>query len=70
MEQHSLLMVCVASFVAVFVVLTFLAATMRVLMRVFPDKGAGIDPATLAAITSAASAAYPESRVTDIQEKK
>ena len=70
MEQHSLLMVCVASFVAVFVVLAFLAATMRFLMRVFPEKRTGINGPTLAAITSAVSAAYPGSKVTDIKESK
>jgi len=70
MGQPSLLMVCIASFVAVFVVLAFLAATMRVLMRVFPDKGTGIDAATLAAIASATSSAYPGIKVTDVQETK
>jgi hypothetical protein len=70
MAQLSLLMVCVASFVAVFIVLGFLAATMRVLMRIFPVKGVGIDGPTLAAITSAVSAAYPGSKVADIQESK
>lgn len=70
MGEPNLLMVCIVSFVAVFIVLAFLAATMRVLMRVFPDKRAGVDAATLAAITSAASTAYPGTRVTDIQETK
>ena len=70
MEEHSLLMVCLTSFVAVFLVLTFLAATMRVLMRIFPEKGAEIDGPTLAAITSVVSAAYPGSRITDIRETK
>ncbi len=70
MEEPNLLMVCIVSFVAVFIVLAFLAATMRVLMRVFPDKGAGIDAPTLAAITSSVSTAYPGTRVADIEETK
>lgn len=70
MGQPDLLMVCFASFGAVFVVLAFLAATMRILIRVFPEKGARINASTLAAITAAASTAYPRTKVTNVRETK
>ena len=67
-----LLVVCVAAFVAVFVLLTFLAVVMRLLLVAFPappptDR---TDAAFLAAVTSAVSAAFPDTRVTKIEEDR
>jgi hypothetical protein len=73
MEDYQLLFVCLSSFAAVFVLLTFLAVTMRVLIAVFPEvseKLATSDAALLAAVTTAAASLYPGMRVTRVEEDK
>ena len=68
MERPDLLMVCIASFSAVFLLLTFLAVVMRILIQVLPEKLAKVDPAVLAAITATVSALYPGTRITRVKE--
>lgn len=64
-----LLVICLSAFTAVFVLLTVLAAVMRVLIVVFPDRvTAGSDPAVIAAVASAAAAAFPGTKVSRIEE--
>ncbi len=63
-----LLVICVSAFVAVFVLLSFLAVVMRVLIGVFPQDAGGIDAATVAAVTAAAAHAYPGMNVTKVEE--
>lgn len=70
MEEPNLLMVCVSSFTAVFLLLAFLAAVMRILMQVFPEKAAKVDAAVLAAVTTVASAFYPGTKITKVEEIK
>jgi TRAP-type C4-dicarboxylate transport system permease small subunit len=73
MESNQLLFVCLSALVAVFVLLTVLAVTMRILIAVFPEalgKLAKSDAALLAAITTAASSIYPGMRVTRVEEEK
>jgi hypothetical protein len=70
MNAPNLLVVCTASFVVVFVVLALMAALMRILIRVFPEPVAKVDAPTLAAITTAYSAHYPGTRVTEVKEVK
>jgi len=70
MGRANLLMVCIVSFAAVFVVLAFLAAIMRILIRVFPEKVARIDAFTLAAVTTAVSTFCPGTKVTKVEEIK
>jgi hypothetical protein len=65
----NLLLVCVSAFLAVFVVLSFLAVAMRVLILVAPERvGGGADAAVVAAVASAVSATYPGTVVTRIEE--
>lgn len=69
----NLLLVCLSSFIAVFVLLALLALVMRGLMAVFPERTPaddGTDPVVLAAVTTAASAAFPGMRVTSVEEDK
>lgn len=67
-----LLLVCFTAFTAVFVLLGALALLMRGMMALFP--GATIpdapssDPAMVAAITTAATAAFPGAAITKIEE--
>jgi hypothetical protein len=62
--------VCIAAFLAVFLLLVILALAMRLLIAVFPEKVARSDPALVAAVTTAVSAAYPGMHVTKVEEEK
>lgn len=68
MAEANLLVICVSAFVAVFVLLAFLAGVMRVLMAVFPEKVAGGDPALMAALAAAVSVALPGTEITKVEE--
>jgi len=71
--DSSLFVKCMASFAAVFLVLAFLAAAMRLIILIFPVKkaAAGTDDAAIyAAITSTYARLYPGTRVSNIEELK
>lgn len=71
MPTPNLLVICGVALLAVFVVLTFLAAIMQALIRLFPQRdqlACAIEPVLVAAITEGVSAAYPGTRVTAIEE--
>jgi hypothetical protein len=73
MPTPNLLVICGVAFLVVFVVLAVLAAVMRGLMLLFPepDEAAdGIEPALVAAITEAVTAAYPGTQITRIEESR
>jgi NADH:ubiquinone oxidoreductase subunit 2 (subunit N) len=70
MTEPDLLSISFFAFIAVFSLLSVLAILMRVLTAVFPQKADGPDSALIAAITSAASLAYPGTRVTHIEETR
>jgi hypothetical protein len=63
-------MVCVAAFLAVFVLLTLLALAMRGLIAVFPEKIGKADPAMLAAVTSVVAAVFPGFKITRVEEER
>jgi hypothetical protein len=66
----NLLAICGSAFVAVFALLTFLAVVMRLLMAAFPEKVGGIDPAVIAAVSSATAFAFPGTKVTRVEETR
>ena len=71
--ESSLFAMCMASFTAVFLVLTFLAIAMRLIIVIFPEKQeeAGVDQAVVyAAISSTYARLYPGTRVSNIEEIK
>lgn len=71
--ESSLFSMCMASFAAVFLVLTFLAVAMRLIIVMFPEKqeDAGTDDAAVfAAISSTYARLYPGTRVSNIEEIK
>lgn len=71
MATPNLLFICGTALLAVFVVLTILAAVMQVLMRVFPHRdepGDSLEPTLATAITEGVAAAYPGTKVTRIEE--
>lgn len=73
MPTPSLLVVCSIAFLAVFVVLMLLAVVMRGLMLLYPqpeEHEESLDPAIVAAITEAVTAAYPGTKVIGIEETR
>lgn len=67
-----LLLVCFTAFMAVFVLLGALALVMRGMISLFPavpiPDAPSSDPAMVAAITAAATSAFPGATVTKIEE--
>ena len=71
--ETNLFVMCMSSFAAVFLVLTFLAVAMRLIIVVFPEKekDTGIDEAAVyAAISSTYARLYPGTRIRNIEEIK
>jgi hypothetical protein len=68
MNPPNLLVICLSAFVAVFFLLSFLAVVMRLLMAAYPRKVEGIEPAIVAALTAAATYAFPGTKVTNVEE--
>lgn len=71
MNEPNLLIVCIASFSAVLLILSFLAIVMHFLMIIFPVKQEiEEDSAIIAAITTAYNRQFPGTRITNIGEEK
>ena len=70
MDSINLLIICALAFCAVFVLLVILAAVMRLIMSVFPERMVESDAAVFAAITSIASTMYPGKTITKVEEIK
>ena len=65
----NLLVICVTAFVAVFILLSFLALVMRTLIAVYPERiTAGSDAAMIAAVSAAVTMAYPGTKVSKVEE--
>jgi len=70
MNPPDLLVVSLSAFVAVFLLLSFLAVVMRILIAVYPEKIEGIDAATIAAVSAATAYVFPGTKVTKVEEIK
>ncbi|MBN2246524.1 MAG: hypothetical protein JW755_11840 [Candidatus Aminicenantes bacterium] len=70
METANLLVICLVAIFWVFIILTFLAFLMRLIILVFPEKRGKTDGAVISAITAAAFSVFPGMRITKIEEKK
>lgn len=68
MEPVELWLICISAFAMVFGLLTILAVMMRIITSVFPQKATGVDATTIAAISSAMLSAFPNTKVTKIEE--
>ena len=68
MGSTELLMVCASAFIAVFLLLALMALVMRIIIILFPQSAIGADAATIAAVASVISAAYPGTRITKVEE--
>lgn len=69
MNEPDLLVVCGTAFTAVFVLLGLLAAVMRLLITIYPERTDDVDAAMLAAVSSAVASAYPGTTITKIEEE-
>ena len=67
MAEVSVLTICVAAFVLIFLLLSLLSIMMRVLTTLMPIVETD-DSATIAAITATFQSIYPDKEVTRIEE--
>ncbi len=65
-----LLTICISAFIAVFVLLSFLALLIRLIEYVFPYKEESTDAALIATITTTYQSIYPNTKITKIEEIK
>jgi hypothetical protein len=70
MGTTELYMICGVAFLAVFVILTFLAFLMRIIMLIFPEKVAEIDSALIAAVAATVQTVFPGTKITKLEERK
>ena len=70
MESSNLLIICISSFIAVFILLTILAIVMKGIIVIFPQKEAKTDAVVIAALATAISSVYPGTKITNIKEIK
>ncbi len=69
MPTPDLVTVCVAALIAVFALLISLAAGMRLIMWLFPEKGED-ESEIYAAIAATYRSVYPGTRITKIEESQ
>jgi hypothetical protein len=67
--HQTILSICTIAFLAVFVLLGFLAVVMQLITVFFPERKVGIDQTLVAAISSTVASVYPGARVTRIEEE-
>jgi len=65
-----LLLICVSSFAAVFVLLSVLALVMKLIIALFPEKIVKSDAVMMAAMAAVVSSVYPGTKLTNIKEIK
>ena len=70
MEPTSLLLLCSTAFVAVFVLLAFLAVAMHLITVCFPQQRTAVDAVVSAAIATTVASIIPGARVTRIEEER
>ena len=70
MLNNDLLLICGVAFLMVFIILTLLALSMRIIILVFPEKSAKIEAAMIAAVTAAVQTIMPGTKVTKVEEEK
>lgn len=70
MATSSLVLVCLTAFISVFILLTLMAATMRIIIFVFPQQTISSDSAVVAAISATVAQKYPGKKITKVEEQK
>ena len=70
MESTELLVICTAAFLTVFVVLAFLALSMRMVNLAFPERRVESDAALIAAVAATVKTVFPGAKITKMEERK
>lgn len=70
MEPTGLLVMCSVAFVAVFVLLSFLALVMDGITRLFPAPVPTIEPEVIAAVSSVVATMFNGAKLTNIEALK
>jgi hypothetical protein len=70
MGSNELFLICGIAFFFVFVILTVLALSMRLIILIFPEKKVGPDGAIVAALATAVHGVFPGTKIIKIEEKK
>jgi len=70
MYSTDLFTICIAAFLTVFLILTVLSVTMRLIIMIFPQKDGGFDQPVLSAISTVYQTIYPGTKITKIEEVK
>ena len=70
MENFDFLLNCLLTFAIVFLVLSLLSLSMRLLIVVFPEKSSSDDAAVVAALTTHLNKVYPHTQITKMEEQK
>lgn len=70
MATSGLILVCLTAFISVFVLLSLMAATMRIIIFIFPQQTVSSDSAVMAAISATVAQKYPDKKITKVEEQK
>ncbi len=70
MEGNELYLICGIAFLVVFLILAILAALMRIILLIFPEKRPGVDAAMIVAVTTAVQNLFPGTKITKIEGQK
>lgn len=70
MENLDFLLNCLLTLAIVFLVLSLLSLSMRLLIVVFPEKSSNDDAAVVAALTTHLNRIYPHTQITKMEEQK
>lgn len=70
MENLDFLLNCLLAIAVVFLVLSLLSLSMRLLIVVFPEKSSNDDAAVVAALTTHLNRIYPHTQITKMEEQK
>jgi uncharacterized membrane protein YqjE len=69
-ENLDFLLNCLLAIAVVFLVLSLLSLSMRLLIVVFPEKSSNDDAAVVAALTTHLNRIYPHTQITKMEEQK
>lgn len=70
MSSSELFIICGVAFLFVFVILSVLSFSMRLIILIFPEKKIGGDAAVVAALATAVNRIFPGTKITQIEEKR
>ena len=68
MPTPDLWLACVTAFCAVATLLSILAAMMRLILAIFPEREDSVDAALVGAIASVTQQMYPGTKITKVEE--